>query len=190
MSYTGSVPATPRATNWRDTAACGPDDVDAEIFHAGERDPQSTEQARTVCNRCISRTACLTNAYIEGDEWGIRAGLTPRQRNAHLRKADGNIARAVADALDNTAILLRQIYQQHAQPTGDGHVLWTDTRHFINVRGKPYTVHQLAWWAIHDQAPYGHVQRACDVEGCVAEACLTDRRMRDLADAARKKAAV
>jgi hypothetical protein len=175
--------------DWKRSAACADKAVDADIFHAGERDPKATETARTVCNRCPVRTPCLIAAYKEGDEWGIRAGLTPRQRNAHLRKADGNIARAVADALEDTALILGAIYRHHAKPTGDGHVLWTDTRHFINVRNKPYTVHRLAWVALYGVEPIGSVLRSCEVEGCVAKGCLTDRWMRDRAAAGRKKAA-
>lgn len=174
--------------DWRAHAACIGED--AELFHAGERDPRAVEQARAICNRCTVRTGCLMAAYAEEDEYGLRAGLTPRQRSAFLRKADGNVARAVADALENTALLLRQIYLHHARPAGDGHVLWTDTRHFINVRSKPYTVHKLAWIALHGVEPVGHVTRVCGVEGCVAEGCLADRRGRDAAEAARKKAAV
>jgi WhiB family redox-sensing transcriptional regulator len=185
--YSGSVPATPRATTWRDQAGCI--GKDAELFHAGERNRNAIEQARAICDRCPVRTACLLAAYQEEDEWGLRAGLTPRQRNAHLRKAEGNIARAVADALEDTALILRNIYQHHAKPADGGHVLWTDQRHFINVRNRPYTVHRLAWIALYGVEPVGHVQRACKVEGCVARACLTDRWMRDRAAASRKKAA-
>ncbi|MET7458083.1 WhiB family transcriptional regulator [Streptomyces sp. NPDC004288] len=174
MNYTGG-----RATDWRDAAACHGEDP--EIFHAGERNRSATADARAICSRCPVQTGCLAAAYQEGDEYGIRAGMTPRQRNAHLRRADGDISRAVATALQDAALILRNLYHLHAQPTGDGHVLWTDGRHFINVRSKPYTVHQLAWIALHGTQPHGHVQRACDVEGCVAETCLTDRRMREQA---------
>jgi WhiB family redox-sensing transcriptional regulator len=167
---------TARAADWRDQAACIGEDPD--LFHAGERDPEAVKQARGICNRCTVRTACLANAYAEDDEWGIRAGLTPRQRNANLRKADGNTARAIADALESTPLLLREIYQHHAKPRPDGHVVWTDHRHWINVRGTPYTVHRLAWIALYGRESVGHVRRVCVVEGCVAKACLADQQMR------------
>jgi WhiB family redox-sensing transcriptional regulator len=167
-----------RTSAWKDKAACAAPGIDPDIFHAGEREPEQVDEARVVCNGCPVRTACLTAAYEEGDMWGIRSGLTPRQRNAHLRKAEGNIARAVTEALDDVTVLLRHLYEVHTQPTGDGHLLWTDNRHFINVRGKPYTVHQLAWLAIHGQPSVGHVQRTCDRESCVSEACLADRATR------------
>lgn len=173
--------------NWAKAAACIGEDP--ELFHAGERDPGAVAQARTICNRCSVRTACLIAAYREGDDHALRAGLTPRQRRAHLRKANGNIARAVAGALESTAFLLRQIYRHHAQPAPDGHVLWTDHRHAVTVRGVPYTVTRLAWVAHYGTEPIGTVTRTCNVDACVAKACLTDRRMRDRAAVGRKKAA-
>lgn len=176
-NYNAGALSTRRAPDWRGRAACIGENP--EVFHAGERDPEAVKAARGICNRCPVRTACLLAAYTEGDQWAIRASLTPRQRNAHLKKADGNIARAVADALETTAILLQQIYRHHAKPTHGGHVVWTDHRKWINVRHKPYTVHQLAWIAHHGTEPIGHVQRACDTEGCVAKTCLTDKWMRD-----------
>jgi WhiB family redox-sensing transcriptional regulator len=174
-------------TAWKASAACADKAIDPDIFHAGERDTESVRQARYVCASCPVRTACLADAYNSDDGWGIRAGLTPRQRTSHLRKADGNPARAVADALESTAVLLRQIYHHHAKATGDGHVVWTDHRHWINVRGTPYTVHRLAWIAHHGVESIGHVKRTCDVDGCVAKTCLTDQRTRAQAAADRKK---
>lgn len=175
-------------SNWAKAAACFGEDP--ELFHAGERDPGAIEAGRAVCNRCPVRTACLIAAYQEDDQHALRAGLTPRQRRANLRKAGGNVARAVADALETTAVVLQQIYRHHAQPTGDGHVLWTDTRHVINVRNTPYTPTRLAWIAHYGTESIGSVQRTCRVDTCVAKACLSDRRMRDRAAAARKKASV
>lgn len=163
-------------SDWKDIAACARPGVDADWFHASEREPGAIEQARSVCNLCTVKTNCLLAAYAEGDEWGLRAGLTPRQRNAHLRKAEGNIGRAVANALETTSVLLRQIYRHHAKPQPDGHVLWTDTRHWINVRGTPYTVHRLAWIAHYGRESTGYVRRTCEVENCVAKACLTDQK--------------
>lgn len=175
------IPARSNATRvaaWEDTAACTAPGIDPNIFHAGEREPEQVNEARAICNRCPVSAACLTAAYNEGDAWGIRGGLTYRQRRAHLRKAEGNTARAVTEALGDVTVLLRHLYQLHTQPTGDGHLLWTDTRHFINVRSKPYTVHQLAWLAIHGRPSLGSVQRTCEREGCVSEACLADRAAR------------
>ncbi|MFJ2000302.1 WhiB family transcriptional regulator [Streptomyces chartreusis] len=171
--------------NWTKAAACVGEDP--ELFHAGERNPGAVEQARLICNRCPVRTACLIAAYREDDRHGLRAGLTPRQRRAHLRKTGGNVPQAVALALQSTGVVLRQIYRHHAKPADGGHVLWTDHRHVINVRGVPYTPTRIAWIAHHGAEPIGSVQRACALDMCVAKACLTDWRMRHQA-ATRKKA--
>jgi len=183
--YQGSVPDTPHARSWKDTASCADRAVDAAIFHAGERNTEALRDARAVCSRCPVRTACLLAAYAEDDEWGMRAGLTPRQRKYFIRKADGNVPRAVADALEPTAALIRQIYFQYAEPIAGGHVLWTDRKQQIHVRGTSYTVNRLAWIAHHGIESRGHVKRTCEVEGCVAKACLTDQ-----VPASRKKASV
>jgi hypothetical protein len=173
--------------NWRRKAACA--GKDGDLFYAGEREPKAVQEARGICNTCLVRTACLTAAYVEGDEWSIRAGTTPRQRNAYLRKADGKVAGAVVEALETTAVLLRNLYRQHVEPAEGGHMVWTDDRQWINVRGTPYTVHRIAWVAFYGVDPIGHVKRSCGVEGCVAQGCLTDRWMRELAEKQAEKQA-
>lgn len=164
-------------TAWREQAACAAPGTNADAFFASEREGDLVDEARAICNRCPVRANCLTDAYAEGAAWGIWGGTTNRERRAYLRKADGNIRFAVVEATGDTYTLLRQIYDQHAQPEGD-HVLWTSERHWFNVRGKPYTVHQLAWLALHRQPSLGRVQRACEVTGCVAMGCLVDMGLR------------
>ncbi|WP_435279286.1 WhiB family transcriptional regulator [Streptomyces sp. 1222.5] len=170
---TGSVTDRRRATDWQDTAACARPNINVEVFHAREGDKPSVTQARSICGHCPSRIACLTTAFTEGDQWGIRAGLTPRQRTAHLKKANGNITRAVADALNDTAVLLKNLYWQHTETRGR-HRVWLDHRDWVNVRGKPYTINRLAWIALNGHDPHGHVTRTCNVERCIAQGCLTD----------------
>ncbi|MFH9072728.1 WhiB family transcriptional regulator [Streptomyces alboflavus] len=168
-----------RPADWRDQAACADTAVDPEIFYVNDaiRDAAQIEQARRVCDRCPVRAVCLTAAYDEPEEWGIRGGYTPRQRSNLLRDAGGVAARAVADATGDTFLLLRHIYEQHTRP-GDGHVAWVDRRRLISVRGTSYTVHQLAFRAVHGRAPVGSVVRTCDREACVAADCLRDGPMR------------
>jgi WhiB family redox-sensing transcriptional regulator len=167
--------------SWRSNAACH--GQDPELFFASERDPE-VGQARIICGRCPSRAGCLTDSYTDGDIWGIRGGLSYRQRQYFLRRNDGNIPRAVAEATGDVTVLLRHIYEQHAQPSEDGHVVWTDTRHYISVQRKAYTVLQLAFLVVHGRVSHGQVKRLCDVEGCVAAGCLADRVMREQAKAA------
>lgn len=171
--------STPAA--WRKNAACH--GQDPELFFASERDPK-VGQARVICDRCPSRAACLADAYTDGDVWGIRGGLSHRQRQYFLRRNDGNIPLAVAEAVGDVTVLLRHIYEQHAQPGEGGHVVWTDARHYINVQRKSYTVLQLAFLVVHGRVSHGQVKRMCDVEDCVAAGCLADRVMREQAKAA------
>lgn len=172
-------------TTWRERAACATPGTNTDAFFASERESELVDEARATCNRCPVRANCLTSAYTDREEWGIWGGTTNRERRTYLRKANGNIRFAVVEATGDTYTLLRQLYDQHARPEGD-HVLWTDERHWINVRGKPYTVNQLAWIALHRRPAEGRVQRACDIDGCVARACLTDgaKRKEDLRSAA------
>jgi hypothetical protein len=172
-------------TRWQAQAACAAPGTNADAFFASERESDLVAEARATCNRCPVRAKCLTSAYTEGEEWGVWGGTTYRERRRFLRNADGQIPRAVIEATGDTYTLLQHIYAQHTRPDGD-HVLWTDERHWINVRGKPYTVNQLAWIALHRRPAEGRVQRTCDVDDCVARACLTDgaKRKADLRSAA------
>lgn len=160
---------------WHVRAACAGTNTDA--FFVGERSTDAVREARAICARCPVRPDCLTAAYAEGDEHTIRAGTTNRERRAFLRKANGNVPLAVVEAVGDTYTLLCHIYEQHTRREGD-HVMWTDERHWINVRSKPYTINQLAWIALHRRPAAGRVQRTCDVDGCVARGCLTDTAQR------------
>ncbi|MFE1205687.1 WhiB family transcriptional regulator [Streptomyces sp. NPDC058762] len=175
-----------RPGEWKRHAACTTPAVDPDDFHAGEADRVATDRAKAICSGCPVKAECLTAAYEENDGYAVRGGQTSRQRLYFLRKNGGNVPRAVAEATGDVTVLLRHIYEQHTKPVGDGHVVWTDSRHFLTVRQQHYTVHQLAWRAVHGAAPYGSVQRMCGREGCVAKQCLTDRRMRDRAWAERQ----
>lgn len=171
------TPGAPRAP-WHTLAACRAPGVDPEIFYASGTTSNAilVDEARRTCHGCPVRAACLTAAYEERDEWGIRAGLTHRQRQSALRAAGGVIPRAVADATGDLVLLLRHIYQQHTLPD-DGHMVWFG-QPFIKVQGRTYTAQRLAFVAVHDRTPCGHVIRTCDYEGCVAAACLADAVIR------------
>jgi hypothetical protein len=180
--YSGSVPDPERTPNWLDASACSQPGVDPDLFHANESDTRALREARAICAGCPSRVPCLTNAYEQYDQWGIHAGLTHRQRNTYLKKAGGNITRAVADALSDTRVLLKNLYWQHSEPRGR-HRVWTDHRDIVTVRNVAYTISRLAWIALHGTDASGHVIRTCDVDGCIAEACLADRTARKAAAA-------
>jgi WhiB family transcriptional regulator, redox-sensing transcriptional regulator len=76
-----TTPARPPA-GWREAALCA--QVDPELFYPGKGGPLGP--ARRICAACPVRAACLTDALTTRDtSYGIRAGLTARQRRALLR---------------------------------------------------------------------------------------------------------
>lgn len=70
--------------DWLDLAACV--GADPQLF---DPLPGSRDEARAlaVCARCPVRSECLTAAYVEGDQWTIRGGLTADARYALRRLA-------------------------------------------------------------------------------------------------------
>lgn len=71
---------TPSEDRWRDQAACR--GADTELFYPTEADDVTTAKAVAHCQVCPVADACLTDALATGDRYGIRGGLTERQRRA------------------------------------------------------------------------------------------------------------
>ncbi len=44
-------------------------------------------EAKRICRRCPVREPCLEEALRLGDEYGVRGGLSPRERRRILREA-------------------------------------------------------------------------------------------------------
>lgn len=80
--HTGSVPDTEPAGQWLKQAAC-----------AGRQDemfPDNNEAgiaaAKSICQPCTVRVDCVLDALRTGDNhWGIRGGLTSRQRHTQYK---------------------------------------------------------------------------------------------------------
>jgi WhiB family redox-sensing transcriptional regulator len=64
--------------DWRDDALCA--QTDPEIFFPDKGG--STREAKAVCARCDVRAACLADALATDDWFGVRGGLSERQRRA------------------------------------------------------------------------------------------------------------
>jgi WhiB family redox-sensing transcriptional regulator len=64
--------------SWQDEAACL--GVDVGIFFRTD-----TAEAKEVCSRCRVRQACLEQAIVDGERFGVWGGLTERERR-RLRK--------------------------------------------------------------------------------------------------------
>lgn len=70
---------------WRDRAACV--EIGTELFVLpdvegyGVKPPRTwADPAKQVCAGCPVAAECLEAAYVEGDQWTVRGGLSPRER--------------------------------------------------------------------------------------------------------------
>ena len=69
-------PATDMVRNWKGLVSCTEAD---EPLLFGDNDHQQ-EAKRVVCRPCLVRRECLVDAIDEKEEWGVRGGLTERER--------------------------------------------------------------------------------------------------------------
>jgi len=94
-----SLPAAGRVPvagggEWRLRAACRGEDPEL-FFPPGREDgPGWGARARAVCRRCAVRRDCLAYALAAPEE-GVWGGLPPAGRESLLRRAKGDVARAV-----------------------------------------------------------------------------------------------
>ncbi len=66
---------------WADAAACRTVDPD-ELFVTGA----AQNRAKAVCQGCVVRTECLSDALDNQVEFGVWGGMTERERRALLRR--------------------------------------------------------------------------------------------------------
>lgn len=178
-AYSGQVPETLRAPDWRTSAAClgreddmFPDNSEAGIAHA-----------KAICGPCPVRDACLADALRTGDNhWGIRGGLKPEERRK-LTKGGPRAPRLQARPES-----LADAFRARTTRTADGHLAWIGTTH-IKFEGERYTAWQAAFIVGHGREPEGPVRRTCDVE-CFRSDHLTDAVIREAKSKGRKAKAV
>jgi WhiB family redox-sensing transcriptional regulator len=85
--HTGSVPDTPRATDWRDNAACT--DQESDLFFASEltaTGKADVRHAKTICWRCPSLQPCGQWALETRQAFGVWGGMSERERRRILRR--------------------------------------------------------------------------------------------------------
>lgn len=70
------------STAWIQEAICTT--TDPEIFFT--ENPESKRAAKQICSACPVKSECLEDALIVGDAFGIRGGLTAKERVSLLRK--------------------------------------------------------------------------------------------------------
>jgi WhiB family redox-sensing transcriptional regulator len=73
------------AKGWRAAALCA--QVGTDLFFPEQGG--SLKQPKKVCKRCPVRAECLADALEQGDQWGMRGGLSEIERRklhaAHAR---------------------------------------------------------------------------------------------------------
>ncbi len=73
-----------RRTGWRAAAACA--GLDTEIFYPEPSTYENKAPAKAVCARCLVRVECLVEALTTKESFGIRGGLTARERRTMVKR--------------------------------------------------------------------------------------------------------
>lgn len=90
------APETPRAADWRDSAACRSEDP--EMFYPSGRSARGlVVHAQSVCAVCPVVEACGRWALETGEQWGIWGGMSENRRRQILRRRG---MRLIKDAED------------------------------------------------------------------------------------------
>lgn len=63
-------------SDWRSRAECR--DFSPDMFFP--TDDESLQAAKTVCFQCPVRRACLSDAMVNHELWGVWGGLSERER--------------------------------------------------------------------------------------------------------------
>ncbi len=176
MSYTGSVPETPRKPDWRLTAACREAPVPDLFFETG-----SEETAKAYCRACPVINACLKFALDNQLGHGVFGGLSHRERAAIRRGiARNNLSRQQIAARVQRARTprheqtLRGAVTHHTTPLPGGHMGWTGSGK-VHFRGRVYTPKQAVYVVDRGHEPDGRVQTTCGRDGCVLPLHLADQ---------------
>ena len=75
---------TSEISDWQEYANCAT--TDPELFFP--RKGGSAQAARLICSMCKVPDECLTDALLDGDQHGIRAGMTERERRRMMQTVD------------------------------------------------------------------------------------------------------
>lgn len=178
MSYTGSTPDTPRAADWRDTAACYGEDPDL-FFPVGASEATKSQErhAKTICWRCPSLHACGLWALDTRQPIGVWGGMTAGERRAILRRRGIRLPDPDAPEGPDT---LAELWAERTAPLDGGHLAWTAGTP-MSYRGRNYTPQRIGFRLDRGREPVGIVRRTCLVQGCVLPAHLADQVDRDAA---------
>ncbi|WP_408997700.1 WhiB family transcriptional regulator [Streptomyces scabiei] len=166
---------TPRADDWRGSAACRNEDT--EVFF------KSPDLAKTFCDRCPVTAACLRFALANSITYGVFGGLTYNERRGVRRRE----IRATRNLPLKAEVLklpppktLREAFDRRTEATDDGHIRWLGSNQF-KFKAERHLPLRTAFLLGHGREPEGTVRRSCR-RNCVLPAHLTDAVLRDAED--------
>ncbi len=181
--YSGQVPETLRAPDWRTAAACRAKGVDPDAMFP-DNNEGGIANAKAICGPCPVRDACLADALRTGDNhWGIRGALKPEERRKLANPDSPQPVKAPARPEN-----LADAFRRRTTRTADGHLAWHGEVH-IKFEGERYTAFQAAFIVGHGREPEGPVRRTCSTE-CFRSDHLTDAVIRGASGKGRKAKAV
>jgi len=67
---------------WHELAACAEVDIDLFFPIKGA----NAAAALKICAGCDVRARCLSDALARGEQFGVRGGMTPRERRRYLAR--------------------------------------------------------------------------------------------------------
>lgn len=179
MSYTGSVPDTRRAPDWRESAACA--GAGDDMFPGSNED--DIEDAKSYCRRCPVADHCLQWALDTGIEFGVWGGLSEAERRVRLRRRGPARPIIIDDYTGTTPTRtpcrpLEDVWKDGIEPDGE-HIRWVGPKIIHRPRPEPgITANRLSFYLDRGRWPEGDCKRMCDVDRCVKPSHLTDRRER------------
>ncbi|MBV8950229.1 MAG: WhiB family transcriptional regulator [Actinobacteria bacterium] len=83
-----------QCTGWRAWAECA--GLDTEIFYPEPLTAETKAGAKEICGRCAVRFECLADAIATNEGFGIRGGLTARERRTLVRRLRQDANRTAA----------------------------------------------------------------------------------------------
>lgn len=173
--YTGSVPTTKRAADWRDDAICT-DDPEAMFPGTSNAD---IEEAKRICRRCPVIDQCGQWALDTRQAYGVWGGLSSGDRDNILRRKTRRnldaaaIAEAVKKARAPRGTTLRAIVEASTTPLLGGHLAWTGPTQ-VNLNGEIYSPKQAVFVLDRGYRPTGPVRSNCKISQCVLAQHLLD----------------
>lgn len=185
-NYTGAVPDTERATDWRDTAVCRGSNTDHWFPAAGNT--IAVQAAKANCFACPAMLQCAQFALTTSQDEGVWGGLSEGQRTTIRKKYKlpqlrnlKTVEHAVYQVLDaelNPARTLRDLWDERTYPLPDGHLGWRGASQAFSFHGMPWTPKQLSFFLDRGHKAVGNVRRTCPVEECIHPQHLADNEER------------